>query len=60
MTTAQSIEKLGWSLEHMHDDDLYRAVQGNFKTLWRNTPEQVLEDVKKIKRARAEPISGQH
>ena len=56
MKTQQLVETLGWSIEdnysHALDRPIYRAYQGGFKTLWRNTPEQVLADIRKLKEAR--------
>ncbi len=60
MKTETQIEQYGWSLEQIQCAELvtgalttsYRAFQGDFKTLWRDTPEQVLEDVKRIVHAR--------
>lgn len=50
----KQINAFDWSLEPSNDylDPKYRAKQGNFYTTWRATPEQVFQDVLRIKQAR--------
>ena len=47
---------LGWDTE-THGNQ-YRAFQGGFKTLWRDTPEQMYSDVQKIVDCRKEADKG--
>lgn len=53
MTIEKQVEALDWQLEKTsHPYPYYRAKQGNFSTLWRNSPEEVLSDIRKIYESR--------
>jgi hypothetical protein len=54
-TTENQIHQYGWEIERI--GDCVRAAQGGFKTLWRPSLAQCLQDVRKIVEARKDPAN---
>jgi len=64
VSIADQIHECGWDLDREEFpnenrgtiETCYRASQGHFHTMWRNSPELVLSDVKQLREKQAQNV----